>query len=140
MAFIVLSIFLSSFLLFLSYAISHKKKNDIEKLLGYESLFKPALGYRFLFFKRVLYWRKFSSLLCVGGSALWLKLIYCSVWDDIQTLVVFIVCWWLIKTTTIIAIDELQFGDYWRILPPPQKRLQKKRFQKTQPQKRSRLV
>ena len=41
MAFIVLSIFLSSFLLFLSYAISHKKKNDIEKLSAYECGFDP---------------------------------------------------------------------------------------------------
>jgi NADH-quinone oxidoreductase subunit A len=39
--FIVLSIILSVFLLFLSYSISKKKKNDVEKLSAYECGFDP---------------------------------------------------------------------------------------------------
>jgi NADH-quinone oxidoreductase subunit A len=39
--FIVLSLILSVFLLLLSYSISHKKKNDIEKLSAYECGFDP---------------------------------------------------------------------------------------------------
>jgi NADH-quinone oxidoreductase subunit A len=41
MVFIVLSIILSAFLLFLSYVLSYKKKNDIEKLSAYECGFDP---------------------------------------------------------------------------------------------------
>jgi NADH-quinone oxidoreductase subunit A len=39
--FIVLSLILSIFLLLLSYSISYKKKNDIEKLSAYECGFDP---------------------------------------------------------------------------------------------------
>jgi NADH-quinone oxidoreductase subunit A len=41
MVFIVLSIILSFFLLFLSYAVSYKKKNNTEKLSAYECGFDP---------------------------------------------------------------------------------------------------
>jgi NADH-quinone oxidoreductase subunit A len=39
--FVVLSIVLSAFLLLLSYSISYKKKNDIEKISAYECGFEP---------------------------------------------------------------------------------------------------
>jgi NADH-quinone oxidoreductase subunit A len=41
MIFIVLSIILSFFLLFLSYAVSYKQKNNTEKLSAYECGFDP---------------------------------------------------------------------------------------------------
>lgn len=39
--FVVLSVILSSVLLLLSYSISYKKKNDIEKISTYECGFEP---------------------------------------------------------------------------------------------------